>query len=71
MNRNKRTYPLPVLENEVKRYNKEYVTKNKFGELGHPDGPTVNLDRVSHMITNLTKEGNDFIGEANIRYTKW
>tara|TARA_Y100000004_G_scaffold47909_2_gene52743 strand:- start:1712 stop:2359 length:648 start_codon:yes stop_codon:yes gene_type:complete len=67
MNRNKRTYPLPVLENEVKRYNKEYVTKNRaFGELGHPDGPTVNLDRVSHMITNLTKEGNDFIGEAKI-----
>ena len=63
-NRNKRTYPLKVLENEVKRYNKEYVNKNRaFGELGHPDGPTVNLDRVSHMITTLNKEGNDFIGD--------
>ena len=69
-NRNKRTYPLPVLEKEVKRYNKEYVSKNRaFGELGHPDGPTVNLDRVSHMITTLNKEGNDFIGEANILNT--
>ena len=69
-NRNKRTYPLKVLENEVNRYNKEYVTKNRaFGELGHPDGPTVNLDRVSHMITDLHKEGNDFIGEAKILNT--
>ena len=69
-NRNKRTYPLKVLENEVKRYNKEYVSKNRaFGELGHPDGPTVNLDRVSHMITTLNKEGNDFIGEAKILNT--
>ena len=69
-NRNKRTYPLKVLENEVKRYNKEYVSKNRaFGELGHPDGPTVNLDRVSHMISTLNKEGNDFIGEAKILNT--
>ena len=70
MNRNKRTYPLSVLESEVKRYNKEYVNKNRaFGELGHPDGPTVNLDRVSHMITKLSQEKNDFIGEARILNT--
>ena len=70
MNRNKRTYPLAVLEGEVKRYNKEYVNKNRaFGELGHPDGPTVNLDRVSHMITKLSQEKNDFIGEARILNT--
>ena len=66
-NRNKRTYPLKVLENEVKRYNKEYVSKNRaFGELGHPDGPTVNLDRVSHMITELVEDGKNFIGRAKI-----
>ena len=70
MNRNKRTYPLSVLESEVKRYNKEYVNKNRaFGELGHPDGPTVNLDRVSHMITKLDQEKNDFVGEAKILNT--
>ena len=70
MNRNKRTYPLAVLEGEVKRYNKEYVNKNRaFGELGHPDGPTVNLDRVSHMITKLDQEKNDFVGEAKILNT--
>ena len=70
MNRNKRTYPLPVLEKEVKRYNKEYIGKNRaFGELGHPDGPTVNLDRVSHMITKLDRDNNDFIGEARILNT--
>ena len=70
MNRNKRTYPLSVLESEVKRYNKEYVNKNRaFGELGHPDGPTVNLDRVSHMITKLNQEKNDFVGEAKILNT--
>ena len=69
-NRNKRTYPLPVLEKEVKRYNKEYVSKNRaFGELGHPDGPTVNLDRVSHIITKLDKDNNDFVGEAKILNT--
>ena len=69
-NRNKRTYPLPVLEKEVKRYNKEYVSKNRaFGELGHPDGPTVNLDRVSHLITRLDRTDNDFVGEAKILNT--
>ena len=53
-NRNGRVYPLPVLQKEVKRYNKEFVAEGRaFGELGHPEGPTVNLDRVSHMITKL------------------
>ena len=57
-NRNGRIYPMPVLEKEVGRYNKEYVQKNRaFGELGHPDGPTVNLERVSHMITKLYPDG--------------
>jgi len=56
-NKNGRIYPLPVLEKEVNRYVKEYVTpKRAFGELGHPDGPTVNLDRASHMITSLVKD---------------
>jgi len=66
-NRNGRMYPFPVLEKEVNRYNEEYVkTKRALGELGHPDGPTVNLDRVSHRITSLTAEGNNFIGRAQI-----
>ena len=52
-NRNGRVYPMEVLEKEVKRYNEEYIKNNRaFGELGHPEGPTVNLDRASHMITN-------------------
>ena len=59
-NRNGRVYPIETLEKEVKRYNKEYVSKNRaFGELGHPDGPTVNLDRVSHIITKLDKDNNE------------
>ena len=71
-NRNGRMYPQTVLENEVKRYNKEYVKqKRAFGELGHPDGPTVNLERVSHMITKLTPEGKNFIGEAKIMDTPY
>ena len=66
-NRNGRMYPFPVLEKEVNRYNEEYVkTKRALGELGHPDGPTVNLDRVSHRITSLSAEGNNFIGRAQI-----
>ena len=66
-NRNGRVYPFKVLETEVGRYNEEYVkTKRALGELGHPDGPTVNLDRVSHRITSLTAEGNNFIGKAQI-----
>ena len=66
-NRNGRVYPFSVLEKEVGRYNEEYVTKGRaLGELGHPDGPTVNLDRVSHRIMNLKAEGNNFIGKARI-----
>jgi len=66
-NKNGRIYPLPILEKEVNRYIKEYVEpKRAFGELGHPDGPTVNLDRASHMITNLRKEGKNFVGRAKI-----
>ena len=69
-NRNGRMYPFPVLEKEVNRYNEEYVkTKRALGELGHPDGPTVNLDRVSHRITSLTAEGTNFIGRAQILNT--
>jgi hypothetical protein len=71
-NRNNRMYPMNVLENEVKRYNKEYVQqKRAFGELGHPDGPTVNLERVSHMITGLYPDGKNFIGEAKIMDTPY
>jgi len=66
-NRNGRVYPFQVLEREVNRYNEEYVkTKRALGELGHPDGPTVNLDRVSHRITELRAEGNNFMGKAQI-----
>ena len=66
-NKNGRIYPMPVLEKEVNRYVKEYVKpKRAFGELGHPDGPTVNLDRASHMIQTLKKEGKDFVGRAKI-----
>jgi len=66
-NRNGRMYPFSVLEKEVNRYNEEYVkTSRALGELGHPDGPTVNLDRVSHRITSLKSEGNNFIGKAQI-----
>ena len=69
-NRNGRVYPFPVLEKEVNRYNKDYVNENRaFGELGHPDGPTVNLERASHMITSLKPEGKNFIGEAKILKT--
>ena len=71
-NRNGRIYPLSILEKEVTRYNKEYIQKNRaFGELGHPDGPTVNLERVSHMITGLHPDGNNFIGEAKIMDTPY
>ena len=66
-NKNGRIYPKEVLQKEVNRYNKEYVEpKRAFGELGHPDGPTVNLDRVSHMITELVEDGKNFIGRAKI-----
>ena len=66
-NRNGRVYPQHVLQKEVDRYNRDYVQKNRaFGELGHPDSPTINLDRVSHMITKLYPDGNNFIGKAKI-----
>jgi len=69
-NRNGRVYPFRVLEKEVGRYTEEYVkTGRALGELGHPDGPTVNLDRVSHRITSLKAEGNNFIGKAQILAT--
>ena len=69
-NRNGRSYPVSVLENEVGRYMKEYVEKNRaFGELGHPESPTINLDRVSHLITNLKEDGNVFVGKAKILET--
>tara|TARA_Y100000593_G_scaffold69489_1_gene127613 strand:- start:2939 stop:3592 length:654 start_codon:yes stop_codon:yes gene_type:complete len=69
-NRNGRVYPQEVLEKEVAKYNKNFVQeKRAFGELGHPDGPTVNLERVSHMITELYPDGKNFIGEAKIMST--
>ena len=69
-NRNGRVYPMETLEREVQRYNKKYIQENRaYGELGHPDGPTVNLERVSHMITALYPDGKNFIGEAKILST--
>jgi hypothetical protein len=66
-NRNGRVYPKDILGKEADRYNREYVAKNRaFGELGHPDSPTINLDRVSHMITKLYPDGNNFVGKAKI-----
>ena len=71
-NRNGRVYPTDILNKEVKRYNAEFINKKRaFGELGHPDGPTVNLERVSHMITKLYPEGKNFIGEAKIMNTPY
>ena len=70
VNRNGRMYRMPVMEREVKRYTEQYVDKGRaLGELGHPDGPTVNLDRVSHKIVSLHREGNNFIGKAQILST--
>lgn len=69
-NRNGRIYPKNVMEREVSRYMKEYVHAGRaFGELGHPEGPTINLDRVSHMITSLKESGNNFVGRAKIMNT--
>ena len=66
-NRNNRVYPVNVLEREVNKYIEEHVNRDRaVGELGHPDGPTINLDRVSHRIVSLRKEGNNFIGKARI-----
>ena len=69
-NRNGRVYPFEVLDKEVKRYNKEFIDENRaYGELGHPEGPTVNLDKVSHMVTSLKPDGKNFIGEAKVMST--
>ena len=69
-NRNGRIYESNILAKEVGRYNEQYIAKNRaMGELGHPDGPTVNLDRVSHKITSLKQEGSNFIGKAKILET--
>jgi len=69
-NRNGRMYPQQVLAKEVKRYNDAYISKNRaFGELGHPQGPTINLDRASHMIKELYQDGSNFIGKAKIMDT--
>jgi len=67
VNRNLREYSTDILAREVNRYNKEYVNENRaFGELGHPDGPSINLDRVSHMIKEIRQEGDNFIIKAKI-----
>ncbi len=66
-NRNGRCYPMEVLSREVNKYTENFIKQGRaLGELGHPDGPTVNLDRVSHMITSLKEEGNNFVGKAKI-----
>ena len=69
-NKNGRIYPMEILQKEVKRYNKEFINeKRAYGELGHPEGPTVNLERASHMITALYPDGKNFIGEAKVLST--
>ena len=71
-NRNGRVYPMQVLDEQVKKYTENYVNQNRaYGELGHPSGPTINLERVSHMITDLTKDGTNYIGEAKIMDTPY
>ena len=71
-NRNGRVYPMQVLDEQVKKYNENYVKQNRaYGELGHPSGPTINLERVSHIITDLTKDGTNYIGEAKIMDTPY
>ena len=69
-NRNGRVYPVEMLENEVNRYNENYTQKGRaLGELDHPEDPQINLDRVSHMITSLKREGNNFVGKAKLMDT--
>ena len=69
-NRNGSVYPMEILQKEVSKYNKNFIQqKRAFGELGHPDGPTVNLERVSHITTSLTPDGKNFLGEAKIMDT--
>jgi hypothetical protein len=70
VNRNGRMYPMSIMEREVNRYNENFVLKGRaLGELGHPDGPTVNLDRVSHKICELYRDGNNFMGKAKLLET--
>ena len=67
VNRNGRVYPMSILSKEAERYNRDYVSKGRaFGELGHPENPQINLDRVSHIITSLKPDGTNFIGKAKI-----
>jgi len=69
-NKNGRIYPKEVLQKEVKRYTKEFINqKRAYGELGHPEGPTINLERTSHLITELKEDGNNFVGRAKILST--
>ena len=69
-NRNGRIYPMGILEPEVKKYNENFIEqKRAYGELGHPDGPTVNLERASHITTSLKRDGKNFLGEAKILET--
>lgn len=69
-NRNGRIYPKNIMEKEVNRYRKEFIEKDRaFGELGHPEGPTINLDRVSHLITSLEEQDNNYVGRAKILST--
>lgn len=71
-NKNGRMYPMPVMQREVNRYVTEYVNKNRaYGELGHPEGPGINLERVSHMIKELRQDGNNFVGKAKIMDTPY
>lgn len=71
-NRNGRIYPMEILDKEAQRYNKNFIEqKRAFGELGHPEGPTINLERVSHMITALKKEGDNYIGKAKVMDTPY
>ena len=71
-NRNGRIYTKDILFNEVNRYRNQYVDKKRaFGELGHPEGPTINLERVSHMVTELKEDGNNIIGKAKIMDTPY
>lgn len=71
-NRNGRRYPMEILEKEVNRYNENYIQKSRaFGELGHPSGPTINLERVSHMIKEIRKDGSNFIGKAKLMETPY
>ena len=71
-NRNGRVYPKAILEKEVLRYDQNYIKQSRaFGELGHPEGPTVNLERVSHMIQDITEDGDNFVGRAKILDTPY